>query len=164
MTRRLPSLKQMEAFLAIEAARNLTEAANRLCVSQPALSRTLQLMEEALETRLFDRNARSVQLTDAGAMMLPIARRLMGEFREAFGIFDEYMEGHVGKVAVAGLSSVLAALVPGPARRFAVTAPGIRVELLGMLDQQVWEAVRAGSVDFGLATQPTSSTGLLFSP
>jgi LysR family carnitine catabolism transcriptional activator len=160
--RRLPSLKQLEAFLVIEATRNLTEAANRLHVSQPALSRTLQLMEVAVQARLFERNTRSMELTSAGVAMLPLAKRLVGEFHEAFGRFGDFLGGQNGRVVVAGLPSVMVALMPRAILRLAETSPGVEVKVLGLVEQQVIAAVRAGSADFALATQPASSGGLGF--
>ncbi|RYY61757.1 MAG: LysR family transcriptional regulator, partial [Comamonadaceae bacterium] len=162
--RRPPSIKQLEAFLAIASTRNLTEAAGRLHVSQPALSRTLQLMEAALDARLFERSTRSVELTPAGAAMLPIARRLVGEFHDAFGLFGEHLAGQKGQVVVAGLPSVVVALLPRAIRQLAETSPGVDVKVLGMVEQQVLAAVRAGTADFALATQPASSGGLGFEP
>ncbi|WP_423458956.1 LysR family transcriptional regulator [Ottowia sp. VDI28] len=159
---RLPSLKQLEAFLVIESTRNLTEAANRLHVSQPALSRTLQLMEEAVQARLFERNTRSMELTPAGVAMLPIAKRLVGEFHESFGRFGEFLGGQRGQVVVAGLPSVVVALMPLAIQRLAQVSPGVEVKVLSFVEQQVLAAVRAGSVDFALATQPASSGGLSF--
>lgn len=162
--RRPPSVKQLEAFLAIESTRNLTEAAARLHVSQPALSRTLQLMEEGLHARLFERSTRSVELTPAGATMLPIARRLVGEFHEAFGLFGEHLEGLKGQAVVAGLPSVVVALMPRAIRELVAVSPGVDVKVFGIMEQQVLAAVRAGSVDFALATQPATSSGLSFEP
>lgn len=159
---RLPSLKQLEAFLAIESTRNLTEAASRLHVSQPALSRTLQLMEDTVQVRLFERNTRSVELTSAGAAMLPIAKRLVGEFHESFGQFGDFLGGQNGGVVVAGLPSIVVALVPHAIRKMAETSPGVEVKVLGLAEQQALAAVRAGTVDFALATQPASSGGLRF--
>jgi len=160
--RRLPSIKQLEAFLIIESTRNLTEAARRLHVSQPALSRTLQLMEEAVQARLFERNTRSMELTPPGAAMLPIARRLVGEFHESFGRFGEFLGGQSGQVVVAGLPSMVVALMPRAIQRLAEVSPGVEVKVLSFVEQQVLAAVRAGTVDFALATQPASSGGWSF--
>jgi DNA-binding transcriptional LysR family regulator len=80
---RLPiDLRQMEAFVAVATCGNFSQAALALHVSQPALSRSVRLAEDALGARLFDRNSRSVRLTPAGTELLPIARRILGEFDE----------------------------------------------------------------------------------
>ncbi len=146
----------------IESTRNLTEAASRLHVSQPALSRTLQLIEDAVQARLFERNTRSVELTSAGAAMLPIAKRLVGEFHESFGRFGDFLGGQSGRVVVAGLPSIVVALMPHAIQRLAEISRGVEVKVLGVVEQQVLAAVRAGSVDFALATQPASMGGLSF--
>lgn len=160
--RRIPSLRQLEVFLVIESTRNLTAAAARLHVSQSALSRTLQLIEDTMQARLFDRNPRALTLTQAGAALLPIAKRLVGEFYESFGQFDDYIGGRQGRVVVVGLPSAVVALMPKAIRRLSVESPGVEVKVLGQVEQQALAAVREGSVDFALATQSTSRTGLNF--
>jgi len=159
---RIPSLKQLEAFLAIESTRNLTEAANRLHVSQSALSRTLQMIEDGMHVRLFDRSTRTVTLTRAGATMLPIAKRLVGEFYESFGRFGDYLGGRQGRVVVAGLPSAMVALMPKAIRQLSLTSPEVEVKVMGLVEQHALTAVREGSVDFALATQPASRAGLGF--
>lgn len=62
---------QIRYFLAVNETRNFTRAAERCYVSQPALTKSIQKLEELLGGRLFDRTKNSVQLTDLGRAMLP---------------------------------------------------------------------------------------------
>ncbi|MBI5088347.1 MAG: LysR family transcriptional regulator [Actinobacteria bacterium] len=59
-------IRHLRAFLAIAEERNLTRAANRLHLTQPALSRTLAQLERLLEVRLVDRSTHHVELTEVG--------------------------------------------------------------------------------------------------
>jgi LysR family transcriptional regulator, carnitine catabolism transcriptional activator len=71
-----PTPQQLSAFLRLARTGSFSEAARQLGVSQPALSRAVQQMEEVVGGRLFDRTTRSVVLTPTGRELLPIAAPL----------------------------------------------------------------------------------------
>ena len=70
-TERRMELYQIRYFLAVADTLNFTRASERSFVSQPALTKAIQRLEEAIGGRLFDRTKNSVQLTDLGRGMLP---------------------------------------------------------------------------------------------
>ena len=69
---RTPTLTSLRLFLQVAGSRSFSETARAANLSQPALSRTIKLLEEDLGVRLFDRNSRNVHLTSAGAARLVI--------------------------------------------------------------------------------------------
>jgi LysR family transcriptional regulator, hydrogen peroxide-inducible genes activator len=69
-------LYQIRYFLAVADTLNFTRASERSCISQPALTKAIQRLEEAIGGRLFDRTKSSVQLTDLGRGMLPNFRQI----------------------------------------------------------------------------------------
>ncbi len=110
-------LYQIRYFLAVADTLNFTRASERSFISQPALTKAIQRLEEALGGRLFDRTKNSVQLTDLGRAMLPSfhqiyetanrarveARRLLGAQREVVRVgvmctldFQQVLPGFVG--------------------------------------------------------------------
>jgi DNA-binding transcriptional LysR family regulator len=110
-------LYQIRYFLAVADTLNFTRASERSFISQPALTKAIQRLEEAIGGRLFDRTKNSVQLTDLGRGMLPSfrqiyetanrareeARRLVGEQREVVRVgvmctldFQQVLPGFVG--------------------------------------------------------------------
>lgn len=72
-----PRLDWLETFLAIADTGSLTRAGTRVARSQSAVSLQLRQLEEALGTRLFDRDTRHVALTAAGERLVPLARRTL---------------------------------------------------------------------------------------
>ena len=62
-------LRQLDYFLAVAETLNVSRAATRVFVSQPALSRQIRLLEEELGVSLFERTARGMTLTDAGVLL-----------------------------------------------------------------------------------------------
>jgi DNA-binding transcriptional LysR family regulator len=71
------TLSQLEAFMHVAQMLSFRAAAKALNVSQPALTRTIKLAEERLQTQLFDRDKRNIELTPSGKKLLPIARRIL---------------------------------------------------------------------------------------
>ncbi|WP_374563444.1 LysR family transcriptional regulator [Ideonella sp.] len=69
-------LYQIRYFLAVAETLNFTRASERAFVSQPALTKAIQRLEEAIGGRLFDRTKSSVQLTELGRAMLPNFRQI----------------------------------------------------------------------------------------
>src|SRR5690606_25503342 len=69
----------LSAFCAVAEELNFGRAAERLCMSQPPLSRRIRQLEELVGTRLFERTTRSVRLTPAGALMYEHARRITAD-------------------------------------------------------------------------------------
>lgn len=70
-------LNQLKSFIAVAQHRNLTQAAERLFLSQPAVSAQIKALENYLETSLFIRTSNGMELTRAGEVFLPEAEALM---------------------------------------------------------------------------------------
>lgn len=71
--------RQLKAFVAVFEERNITGAARRLHLSQPALSGTIKSLEDLLGTRLFTRQARGVAVTEDARILYPQARRILSQ-------------------------------------------------------------------------------------
>jgi len=151
---RIPvDLRQLEAFVAVATCGNFTQAAQSLHVSQPALSRTIRMTEDALGARLFDRNTRTVQLTAAGSELLLVARRILAEFDESLGSLSQFIKGHRGQVKVSALPS-MGALLASAIPQFCVDRPDVGFTVRLEPDAAVLAALSQGVVDIGIAVQP----------
>jgi len=71
-------LRQLKAFVAVATEGHLGRAAGRLNLTQPGLTLRIQALEKELGVQLLERNAREVQLTAAGAVLLPMRRACSG--------------------------------------------------------------------------------------
>ncbi len=85
-------IRHLKAFLAVFEERNITAAAQRLCISQPTLSVTIKQLEEDLGAPLFTRQPRGVDVTQEARVLYPQARRMVGEAESLTRLFraDEY--------------------------------------------------------------------------
>jgi len=148
------SLQQLSAFLHLARTGSFSEAAKLHDVSQPALSRAIQQLEEAVGRRLFDRSTRRVELTPTGRELRPVAERLVAEFDGAFGELARFVEGRRGRVVVAALPSVAAALLPHAIARFQAAHPDVDFVIHDALSEGVIEAVAQGGADLGVTVRP----------
>ena len=156
--------QQLAAFLRLAQAGSFSEAARLLGVSQPALSRTVQQMEEVIGRRLFDRTTRSVAPSTTGQELLPIAARLVAEFDDAFGELARFVAGRRGRVAVAALPSIAAVLLPPVIARYRAERPEVEVAVLDGLSGPVLDEVAEGRADLGLTIRPSPRATLSYRP
>jgi LysR family transcriptional regulator, carnitine catabolism transcriptional activator len=155
---------QLAAFLHVARTGSFSEAAALQHVSQPALSRTIRVIEEVVGHRLFDRTTRSVELTPAGRELRPIAERMVAEFDSAFGELAQFIEGRRGRIVVAGLPSICAVLLPGAIARFQATHPAVDFLIRDGLSGTVVDAVTDGHADIGLTVGPLPAEQLSYRP
>jgi DNA-binding transcriptional LysR family regulator len=156
------SLRQLEAIVEIAEAGSFRAAARKLDISQPALSRTLRLAEEALGARLFDRDTRRVTITPAGQELLRIARRVLADFDSSLSELGNYMTGHRGQVSVAALPSVNVALLPAAIAKFRQQHPNVEFKLQEWTAELLLAAVEEGRADFGLCAKPAPDQRLRY--
>ncbi|HEX2548142.1 MAG TPA: LysR substrate-binding domain-containing protein, partial [Ramlibacter sp.] len=148
------TLQQLEAFAEVARTGNFRAAAQALHVSQPALSRTIRLAEDAVNTRLFDRDTRRVEITPAGRELLPIAQRILADFRSGFGELAQFLEGRSGHVTIAALPSAGVALLPPTIAAFRRDHPQVEFSFLEGPAESVRAAVHEGRADFGITVRP----------
>ncbi len=158
------TLHQLEVFLSVAELRSFTEAGRALNVSQPALSRTIRQIEEAVGARLFDRDTRNVELTPAGRELAPIARRILGEFEGAFSELAQFVEGRSGRVTVAALPSIAAAILPATIQRFRHAHSQVDFTIRDALSDVIVSAVDEGHADLGVTVRPPLSERLAYRP
>ena len=91
----------LEAFIAVAESASFSIAAERIHVTQPAVSKRIALLEEQLNSRLFDRIARSVTLTEAGAALLPRANHILREIADTTQAINDLSGDISGRLRLA---------------------------------------------------------------
>jgi len=94
-------LRQLRAFVEVATSGHFGRAAERLHVTQPALTQRIQALEAELGLQLLERNAREVRLTPAGAVLLPHAMRLVQVEDQGLQALKAYSSGMVGRLRLA---------------------------------------------------------------
>jgi DNA-binding transcriptional LysR family regulator len=148
------TLQQLEAFAEVAKISNFRAVAQTLHVSQPALSRTIRLIEERMGVRLFDRDTRHVEITPAGLELLPIALRILENFNGSFSELSQFLEGRSGHVTIAALPSIGVALLPDAIVALSKLHPQVKFSLLEGPAESVRSAIDEGRADFGISVRP----------
>lgn len=160
---RRPSLNSLRLFLQIAYSRSFSETGRKENISQPALSRTVRLLEEQLGTRLFDRNSRNVSLTAAGEAMLPIVERLISDFDHAFSELALTFSGTRARVLIGALPSIAASMLPGAIASFLKTHPQVEIILRDQLSGTLYQQMQERQIDLAITT-PQEESEFTFEP
>ena len=154
----------VEAFIAVADAGGFTRAADQLHITQTALSRRIQRLEEFLGVALFERTTRSVALTRLGSDFMPQARRLLGDLRGALAEIRETGKALRGDVTIACVPTVGVHLLPSILERYAKLHPANRVRILDHSSSGVAEAVIRREAEFGINMQGAAHAELASTP
>ncbi len=145
------SLKQLQYFVTLAELRHFTDTANRLAISQPALSSALRQIETVLGGKLVNRTASSVTLTELGAAILPHARRVLSVAQLAFHDMEQIVAaGGDGTVRIGLVPSVSSLLFPLLPQVLAQTFPRLRVEFHDQTNDALVRELQSGQIDFGI--------------
>lgn len=142
----------LQAFVWIAEFGTFHQAAEKLALTQPALSRRLQKLEEQLDVRLFDRTTRKVTLTAVGKNFLPHARRLVGELELSLAGLKEMARHGTGQVIVACIPTVAVSLIPEAILQYRKMHPHNHVRILDDHSSETYQAVLRGEAEFGITT------------
>lgn len=142
-------LVQLNCFVAVAEALHFGRAAERLCMSQPPLSRQIQLLELALGVKLFERTSRTVHLTAAGHVFLTDANRLLNLAKQAATSAQRASKGETGRVTI-GFTSVMGFnLMPNLIASAQRALPDIDIVLKEMVTVAQLEALEKNTIDLG---------------
>jgi len=144
-------LNDLQAFRAVVELGSFRKAAEAVNISQPALSRRIDKLEEALGVRLFERTTRSVTLTTVGRAFAPSAEQLLDDLDVALLGIRDVSSSRLGHVTIACVPSVAYYFLPSAVASFHRRFPRIRVKLLDASANEVLSAVISGEADFGVS-------------
>ena len=144
------TLRQLEIFLAVARAGSFRRAAERLALSQPALSQQVKELERRLDSPLFDRLGRSIGLTQAGRLLEEHARRIFAMLQGVQDAMRELRGLDRGSLLLGGSTTPGIYLLPWLLGRFKARHGGIEVSLRIGNTREIEERVRATEVDLGI--------------
>jgi LysR family cyn operon transcriptional activator len=153
-------LRHLRYFLAVAEESHFTRAAEKLHVTQPTLSHQIRELESQLNQPLFDRVGRRVKLTAAGEMLLPHARRVVGELAEAQTALNELQGLKRGVIKVGIVQTVNACVIPEIVARFSAAHPGISLVCREMAVADIESDLESGKLDLGISFLPPSRASL----
>jgi DNA-binding transcriptional LysR family regulator len=146
------NLPELKAFVAVVRSGTFTAASSHLNITQPALSRRIQLIEQALGTPLFERFPSGPRLTEAGRELLPHAEAVLTALDEGVEAVGSMVRGDRGRVAFAALGALCNSAVVEALRRFRDGAPAADLSLSfhASTSEEVSDLVLQGQAMWGL--------------
>ncbi len=154
----------LKAFLAVLDLGSFNEAARQLNLSQPALSRRIKGLEEAVGAQLIERTTRHVAPTQIGRELLPLVRRLVDEFEDSILSISDLGGRHRAQVTIASVPTAAFYFLPRVVQSFNQKFPGIRFRILDLSANEGLDAVANGEVEFGINITGAARADLNFTP
>lgn len=142
----------LEAFLAVADARSFSVAADRIHLTQPAVSKRIAQLEEQLACRLFDRIARNVKLTDAGHALLPRARAILQDVADTRQLIRDLSGGISGQLRIAISHHIGLHRLPPVLKTFASRHPEVTLSAEFMDSEVAYGAILQGRFEIAVIT------------
>jgi DNA-binding transcriptional LysR family regulator len=143
-------LRDIEYFEEIAEQRHLGRAAERLGLSQPALSKSLRRLEDALQVKLFDRNSKGLELTAEGSLLLARARDLRLSLRNVAREVSEVSEGRAGHLRIGVGPSIPTRLISSSLAKLLIDAPRVAARVTISDADEFVPALRKGELDLNI--------------
>ena len=157
-------LRHLEIVREVADAGSFTAAAQRLHVSQSAISRQVLLLEEELGEPIFMRLGRRVKLTTTGQALLDLSRRVLADVRATTEAIRDQQQTPTGVLHLGGGMTVCLHVFPALLQEYRKRQPHIDVKLTTGSTPHLIERLRAGSLDIGLLTLPVQGADLVQVP
>jgi len=157
-------LRHLRYFIGVAEEENVSRAALKLHVSQPALSRQIRDLEEELGFLLLERSAKSVRLTEAGRAFLTEARAVLQRTEDAVKAARAIATGGRGELHVGYAPSLTARILPPTLRAFQAELPNVRVRLHDLSTEEMLAGLREGKLQIAFVVRltPALLRGLRF--
>ena len=158
------ALDDFHAIVVLAETLHFGRAADRLHVSQPALSKRIRRMEERVGGPLLLRRYRDVRLTEAGRLLADRGRLLLHDSAATLALSQRAARGQAGLLRIGfGIASILG-LLPGVLLRFRRAYPDVQLQLRDMSTPEQVNALRDGGIDVGFVRLPVSDDRLMMRP
>ena len=146
----------MKAFIAVASELHFTRAAEKVCLTQPALSSLIQQLEQDFGIQLVRRHTRQVELTEAGENFRATAEKLVADFEQAIYDVKTYKSIRRGRVSIAAVPSVCQYFLPDVLKRFNDSYPDIQLQVVDSAGQDILDALKDKRIDFGISYTQTN--------
>jgi DNA-binding transcriptional LysR family regulator len=157
-------LVDLQAVVTLAETLHFGRAADRLHVSQPALSKRIRRIEQEIGGQLLVRRYRDVRLTEAGRVLADHGRRVLQEAAATVALSQRAVRGEAGLLRIGfGIASILG-LLPNVLLRFRRAHPDVELQLRDMSTPEQIAALGAGDIDVGFVRLPVSDPRLVVRP
>jgi DNA-binding transcriptional LysR family regulator len=157
-------LRQLYAFAVVAEELHFGRAAARLGTSQPPLSQQIKRLETFIGHTLLDRDTRAVRLTDAGAALLAVARKLLDDAALGLAKTRQAGKGEAGVLNLGFTATTAIQILPLILGRLRAKRPAIHVNLIELLPDALSEALDSERIDAAIAREMITDQNFEFLP
>jgi len=147
-------IQNLSAFIAVSERRSFSRAAEQLFITQPAVSKRISALENELNTPLFDRIGKTIQLTAAGQALLPSALRILAELEESKRAIASLSDKVSGKLSIATSHHIGLHRLSPVLRTFTHQFSDVDLDIRFMDSEEACNCVLKGEVELAIATLP----------
>ncbi|MFD1008971.1 LysR family transcriptional regulator [Oceanisphaera ostreae] len=153
-------LRHIKAFVAVAESLHFKKAAEKLFITQPALSRLIKGLEEAIGVELLTRTTRQVALTEAGRLFLAECKASFRVLDRGVHLAQSASQGDIGHICVAYNDFSINGVLPDIIERFKEKHPNISIELTHMPSHLQHRALQDCRIDAGFMIGPLNMPGI----
>lgn len=147
-------LYQLRGFYEIARERSFTRAADKLFLTQPAISLQIKALEGELGQLLFDRQRREISLTAAGEVLYDHVRQIFAHLDEARSEIAALREELGGRLVIGTSDTNCTYILPGLLEEYCQRYPRVELDIRNRMSLEIASLVAADEVDIGLVTLP----------
>ncbi|UMB61591.1 hydrogen peroxide-inducible genes activator [Lutibacter sp. A80] len=154
------TITQLKYVLAVAEHQNFTIASEHCFVTQPTLSMQIQKLEEALETKIFNRNKKPIQLTEIGKKIVEQAKIIVDESNRINDIVDQ-QKGYIGGDFKLGIiPTIMPTLLPIFLKSFIKKYPKINLKIEELTTEEIIKKLSEGHIDVAIAATPLENENI----
>lgn len=147
--------QDLAAFIEVSEQGSFSQAADRLHLTQPAISKRIAALESRVGHALFDRVARKVTLTDAGRTLLPYARSVLQSIEDGRRALSHLSDRVGGRLSIGTSHHIGLHRLPPVLKRFTQSYPEVDLDIHFMDSEVACHEVVAGKLELGIVTLPS---------
>jgi DNA-binding transcriptional LysR family regulator len=155
---------QLRLFVDLVREQSFTKVAERHFITQPAVSLSIQRLEEELGTKLLERTTRKVLVTEEGRILYDYARDVLDKTRDVKFILQERQDRVMGSLRLATVHSVGLYELPATLKEFIRRYPEVNIHIDYQLADQVYHSLADGEADLGLVAYPEERSNIVVVP
>jgi DNA-binding transcriptional LysR family regulator len=153
-------INRLNVFIQVAATQSCSEAAKRLHLSQPTVSKHIQNLEAELNVKLFDREGAQFRITNAGMTLLPWARKIVRQSTEVQEMMESMQDSVVGQLRIACTTTPGKYVLPHLAARFHQRYPGVQIFIQPCVRQDMTARLLAEDADLGVVSSEVMENDL----
>lgn len=156
--------RKLQYFVEVAAASSFSKAAEKLLVAQPAISKSIQKLEEELQLQLFDRSEKSAILTPEGKVLLSHANAILDRMKEAEREMEELRGLQRGEIRI-GLPSMFGSVYfPPIIKEFKKLYPALTISVVEEGTVQIRSLIERKEVDLGIVSVASEDSEMIVTP